>query len=176
MRTQLSDPLPAEVQRLLDRRRRLGLDHKDEVWEGVLHVVPAPEVRHARISQQLAVILDAPARAAGLMPAIAEFNLGDSADDFRVPDGGLLPPDATGTWLPTAPLIVEILSPGDETQEKLPFYAAHEVQEILIVDPDARQVRWLALADGDYKPIEQSRLIELGPAQLAKLISWPNHC
>ena len=61
-------PLPAEVQQLLERRRRLGLDHKDEVWEGVLHVVPAPEVRHARISQQLAVILDAPARAADPCP------------------------------------------------------------------------------------------------------------
>lgn len=174
MRTLLSDPLPAEVTQLLDRRRRLGLDHKDEVWEGVLHVVPAPEVRHARISQQLAVILDAPARAAGLVPAMAEFNLGDSQDDFRVPDGGLLGPDAAGTWLPTAPLIVEILSPDDETEEKLPFYAAHDVEEIVIVNPDARDVRWLALAEGDYRPIEQSRLIDLGPAQLAKLIRWPS--
>jgi Uma2 family endonuclease len=104
---------------------------------------------------------------------MAEFNLGDCADDYRVPDGGLLQPDAAGTWLPTAPLIVEILSPGDETEEKLPFYAAHEVKEILIVDPDTQQVHWLALADGDYRPIEQSRLIELGPAQVAKLIRWP---
>ncbi len=173
MRTLLSDPLPAEVKQLLDHRRRLGLDHKDEVWEGVLHVVPAPEVRHARISQQLAVILDAPARAAGLVPAMAEFNLGDSADDFRVPDGGLLHPDAAGTWLPTAPLIVEILSPDDETEEKLPFYAAHDVEEIVIVNPNAQQVRWLALANGAYKPIEKSCLIDLGPAQLAKLIRWP---
>jgi hypothetical protein len=27
---------------LLDERRRLGLDVVDEVWEGVLHMVPPP--------------------------------------------------------------------------------------------------------------------------------------
>ena len=39
MRTLLPDPPPAELQALLERRERLGQDHKDEVWEGVLHVV-----------------------------------------------------------------------------------------------------------------------------------------
>jgi Uma2 family endonuclease len=174
MPTLLRDPLPGEVQELLLRRRQLGQDHKDEVWDGVLHVVPAPEVRHARISQQLAVILDAPARAAGLMPAMAEFNLGDSETDYRVPDGGLLHPDAHGVWLHTAPLVVEIVSPGDQTWEKLPFYAAHEVDEILIVDPEQQQVHWLALAgDGRYEPIQSSRLIALGQAELQAAIHWP---
>lgn len=173
MPTLLRDPLPGEVQELLRRRARLGQDHKDEVWEGVLHVVPAPEVRHARISQQLAEIVGPAARAAGLTPAIAEFNLGDSETDYRVPDGGLLHPDATGTWLHTAPLVVEILSPGDQTWEKLPFYAAHHVQEILIVDPDQQRIHWLTLAGGDYRPIQRSRLIELDAAELQAAIRWP---
>lgn len=127
MRTLIPDPPPPEVQALLERRRRLGLDRKDEVWEGVLHVVPAPDVRHAKLTQQLAVIFDAPAREAGLSAAMAEFNLGESEQDYRVPDGGLLHPQATGTWVPTAPLVVEILSPGDESWQKLPFYAARNV-------------------------------------------------
>jgi Putative restriction endonuclease len=67
---------------------------------------------------------------------------------------------------------VEIASPGDETQQKLPFYAAHQVDEVLIVDPAERAVHWLALAGGEYRPIERSRLIDLGPSDLAEHIDW----
>jgi hypothetical protein len=172
MRTLLSDPLPAEVQQLLDRRRRLGQDRKDEVWTGVLHMVPAPSHSHSALGAQVISVLRNPATAAGLEVTL-DFNLGGSTNDFRVPNGGLHRPGAAEMWHPTAALVLEILSPGDETWEKLPFYAAHDVDEILIVDPDDQKIHWLALADGDYKPIEQSRLIELGPAQLAKLIRWP---
>jgi hypothetical protein len=35
MRTLLPDPPPAELQPLLERRRRSGADRFDEVWEGV---------------------------------------------------------------------------------------------------------------------------------------------
>jgi hypothetical protein len=67
----------------------LGLDRLDEVWAGVLHMVPAPNDAHADIAQQLAIPLDTPARTAGLFPTMHEINLRDSQDDFRVPDGGL---------------------------------------------------------------------------------------
>jgi hypothetical protein len=65
---------------------------------------------------------------------------GTSERDFRAPDGGLHRPGAAGTWLPTAALVVEIVSPEDETWEKLPFYAAHDVDEVQIVDPAERKV------------------------------------
>jgi hypothetical protein len=68
---------------------------------------------------------------------------------------------------------VEILSPGDETPAKLPFYAAHDVDELVIVDPLSRTVRWLALDQREYRPIEHSRLIPLGPDELAERLDWP---
>jgi hypothetical protein len=68
---------------------------------------------------------------------------------------------------------VEILSPGDESRQKLPFYADHEVDEVLLVDPATRTIAWLALDHGEYQPVERSRLIELGPAELADRIDWP---
>jgi hypothetical protein len=34
-------------QAMLDERRRLGLDRRDEMWDGVLHVVPLPSVLRA---------------------------------------------------------------------------------------------------------------------------------
>jgi hypothetical protein len=164
---------PPELQALLERRRQAGVDRLDEVWEGVHHMVPGPSLEHARISQQLAVLLDGPARAGGLLPAISEFNLGESEHDFRVPDGGLHRPGAAGVWLPTAALVVEILSPDDESWQKLPFYAAHHVDEILIVDPTEQTATWLALREGEYHPVQRSGLVELGPVELAEQIDWP---
>jgi Uma2 family endonuclease len=164
---------PPELEALLERRRQAGVDRLDEVWQGVLHMVPGPSFEHARISQQLAVLLDGPARAGGLLAAISEFNLGESEHDFRVPDGGLHRPGAAGVWLATAALVVEILSPDDETWQKLPFYAAHHVDEVLIVDPSERTVAWLGLREGRYQPLQRSGLIELGPVELAEQLDWP---
>jgi Uma2 family endonuclease len=141
---------PPELEALLERRREAGVDRLDEVWQGVHHIVPGPSFEHARISQQLAELLGPPARAGGLLAAISEFNLGESEHDFRVPDGGLHRPGAAGVWLSTAALVVEILSPDDETRQKLPFYAAHNVDEVLLVDPTERTVAWLGLREGEY--------------------------
>jgi Uma2 family endonuclease len=173
MATLVLDPYAYELDALKERRRVSGLDRLDEVWEGVLHMVPAPSYEHARIAQQLAEILGPLARDAGLVAAMGEFNLGDSIDDFRVPDGGLHRPGAKGVWLHSAALVVEIVSPEDESWQKLPFFAAHEVDEVLILDPEKRTVAWLGLEDGEYQPIERSSLIDLGPTQLAERIDWP---
>jgi len=62
-------------------------------------LVPAASFEHARVSQQLAELLGPVARAAGLLAAVSEFNLGASEHDFRVPDGGLHRPGASGVWL-----------------------------------------------------------------------------
>lgn len=165
------DPLPVEIESLLERRRRLGLDRGDEMWDGVLHMNPSPHGRHHRILQQLAVLLDGPARAAGLLAALGDFNIGDK-DNYRIPDGGLHRPGPDELFYPTVAVAVEIVSPGDETWKKLPFYAAHGVDEVLIVDPLECVVHWLGLRDGDYEPIERSALIDYGSRQLAEQISW----
>ncbi len=173
MRALVLDSPTSGLEFLLERRRRSGLDRLDEVWEGVLHMVPAPTGEHADIKQQLAVALDRPARAAGLWPAMGEFNVGESEKNFRVPDGGVHRTRPLGVWHPTAALVIEIASPGDESWEKLPFYAAHDVDEVLIVDPKERAVHWLALRDGEYRPIERSELIDLGASDLAEQLDWP---
>jgi Uma2 family endonuclease len=136
-------------------------------------MIPAPSFEHARITNQLMETLSPPARAAGLIPAMGGFNLGESEHDYRVPDGGLHRAGAAGVWLPTAALVVEVVSPGDETYAKLPFYAKHNVDEVLIVDSEKHDVEWLALEDGEYAPIERSALVELGPAEPARRIDWP---
>jgi hypothetical protein len=171
--TLVRDPQPAEFQALLERRRRRGQDLLDEVWEGVYHVNPVPAARHAYMVQQVAELLGPPARAAGLVPMMSIFNLGES-DDYRVPDGGLFQPGPDAVYVPTAALVLEVVSPDDETWQKLDFYAAHHVDEVLIVDPDERRVHWLSRQpDGEYRPVTRSTLITLGPEELAERIDWP---
>jgi Uma2 family endonuclease len=164
---------PPELEALIERRRQAGLDRLDEVWQGVRHMVPGPSLEHAYVAQQLGELLGPLARAAGLVPTMHEFNLGESEHDFRVPDGGLHRPGAAGVWQSTAAVVVEILSPVDESWQKLPFYAEHLVDEVLLVDPAGRTVTWLALRDGNYQPVQASGLIGLGPAELAAQLDWP---
>lgn len=171
MPTLVRDPQPAEFEALLERRRRLGQDLFDEVWEGVLHMNPAPHSQHGRLEWQLAGIL-APLAGRARLRALGQFNLGDEGD-YRVPDGALVRPGPDAVYLPTAALVLEIVSPGDETWEKLDFYATHGVEELLIVDPQERTVSWLGLESRESKHLKQSRLIELGANELAARIDWP---
>jgi Uma2 family endonuclease len=172
MRTLVLDPPTAGLGELFEGRRRSGLDRLDEVWEGVYHMVPAPSHTHAVIEAQLVRLLGPHADAAGL-ELIGQSNLGEGEHDFRVPDSALHRPGAQGTWHPTAALVIEIVSPGDESWEKLPFYAAHDVDEVLIVDPAKRSVDWLGLHDGEYRPTERSGLVDLGAQGLAEQLDWP---
>lgn len=169
----LEDPPPHEVQALMERRRRSGLHRLDEIWDGVLHMVPAPSGEHAYLAQQLAELLGPPARAAGLVPTMHEVNVGASEDDFRIPDGALHREIPRTVWFPTLPLVVEIASPGDESWQKLPFYASHGVDEVLIVEPAQRKIHWLMLKDGEYRETERSGQIDLGPDDLLRQIHWP---
>ena len=171
------DPAPKAVADLLEHRRRAGADTHDEMWDGVLHMAPAPRDVHAVLAHQLGVLLDPLARAAGLMPS-AEFNLG-TADDYRVPDLGLHRDPSWGTYAPTAALVVEILSPGDETWDKLPFYNTHGVEELIVVDPDRHAVTWFVPpyaggAYGEVKRSTRSTLLGLSADELAAQLDWPS--
>jgi len=86
-----------------------------------MHMVPAPADRHALIEWQLPRLLGPAADPAGLLLS-GQFNIGRPGD-YRVPDGGLHRAGSWGTYASTAALVVEIVSPGDETWEKLPFLA-----------------------------------------------------
>jgi Uma2 family endonuclease len=104
---------------------------------------------------------------------VGEINLG-KPDVYRVPDGALTEDGGGELYNPTAVLVIEVLSPSDETTKKLPFYAAHRVAELLIIDPDQRTVNWLALGAGaSYHEVGGSALIDLTASALRNAIDWP---
>ena len=120
-----------------------------------------------------AVLLDPVARRGGLVPLLNEFGLGEGKDNYRVPDGGLHRTLPRGVYQSTAALVIEVVSPADKSWEKFDFYAAHSVDEVLIIDREEHRVHWFALQDGEYKPVQRSALIDLGPSDLAEQIDWP---
>jgi Uma2 family endonuclease len=172
VRTLLPDPPPAPFDRLLKQREQWGADRWDEVWEGVLHMNPPPSHEHEQLVIRLGYLLTPYAQAVGL-ELTGGVGIGDQ-DDYRVPDLALHRPGAAPQWHPTAALVVEIVSPGDETPGKLPFYANHQIDELLIADPTEQTIRWLALdEDGLYRSVERSGLIDLDANQLARQLNWP---
>ena len=42
----LLGPLPAEIERFVERRKALGQGTYDELWEGTYHISPAPRGTH----------------------------------------------------------------------------------------------------------------------------------
>lgn len=171
MRTIVLDP-PPELQSWLERRQRLGHDLFDEVWAGVYHVAPAPGPRQGRVDDEVATLLKPYAVAAGLHGS-GPLNIGVDSDDYRVPDRAYYRDVPTSVFVPSVPIVVEIVSPRDETWTKLDFYYARGVDEVLIVDPDRQQVQWLARGPTSMEPADGSALLGLSSAELAEAIDWP---
>jgi Uma2 family endonuclease len=150
--------IPEVPEYVLRERKRTGADRWDEMWEGVLHMTAAPNKRHTRLQVQMRNWLDEHwARPLGnqvdLLVNVA--SVGGWPHDYRIPDVVLLTPDRFSIdhddYYEGAPtVVVEIRSPGDETWEKLPFYAKIGVPEVWVVDRDTRVPQVFELAEGTY--------------------------
>lgn len=144
-------------QDLLDQRRQRGLDLRDEMWDGVLHMVPPPSFEHQRVGSRLLEILAPRARALGLH-ALYETGIFDTrAPDrnYRVPDLVFARPESCGQRgiLGPAELVIEILSEDDESRDKFDFYAASGVKEIWLIEPATRVVELYVLRGGTYHAV-----------------------
>lgn len=79
-------------------RSRLGLDLRDEEWDGVYHVTPAPSLEQQRLQTALIRVLGDLVERHNLGTLVGEVNVWRSSTprrDYRIPD-----------------LVVEIRSPG----------------------------------------------------------------
>ena len=54
-----------------------------------------------------------------------------------------------------AELVVEVLSPHDESREKQPFYAARGIRESWLVEPKTRAIEVYALRQGRYVRVDE---------------------
>jgi Uma2 family endonuclease len=150
MRALLLEPDP----KWLEERRRLGHDRFDEVWDGVLHVVPSPSAEHQFFEGDLEAVLRPLALAAGLKIVhnldLLDREQGDA--NYRQPDIAIVSPaDVISRGINGhAELVIEIRSPNDESYEKLPFYETCKIPECWIVNPVTRELEVFVLHRGKY--------------------------
>jgi Uma2 family endonuclease len=172
VRTVILGERPPQIEDWLRLRRERGQDLLDEVWEGVYHVAPGPSWRHGSIDLQLARVLGPLADRAKLR-GTSVCNIG-GPDDFRVPDQAYFRSVGGPIWSQTAAIVVEVVSPDDETWAKLGFYHRHDVDELIIADPEARSVVILMRGPDGYQDTGASRLLEVTATELAARIDWPD--
>ena len=169
----VSGTLLPEFERFLEHRRRLGLDVFDEVWDGTLHLNPGPSESHADVQVQVVVVLQ-PLAAARALRVVGPTNLGRGDDDFRVPDLMVRPATAArGVFAQDAVLVVEIVSPSDESYRKFDFYRRHQVQEVLIVDPQRRTVELFGYRGEQVVELTRSQVLDVPVDRVTSGISWP---
>ena len=142
---------------LIRKRKQLGQDHHDEVWDGVYVMPSMPSLDHQDLVTDLVaifwetVVLEHRGR---VQPGA---NVSDRRvhwkQNFRVPDivvalknGQAV--DCGTYWFGGPDFLVEIESPGDDTANKLPFYSEIRVRELLIIHRDSRKLTLLR-HDGD---------------------------
>jgi Uma2 family endonuclease len=150
--------MPEVPEHLLAWRRKIGADRWDEMWEGVLHMPPSPNREHQNLEWAVETWLREHWGRPGGHMVYHEINVasvGRWPNDYRVPDLVLLSAEQLDVdqdeYFEGPPtVVVEIHSPGDETYEKLPFYAKLGVPEVWIIDRDSRRPEVYLLRTSGY--------------------------
>ncbi|MEW5853860.1 MAG: Uma2 family endonuclease [Myxococcota bacterium] len=141
----------------LKERARLGLDRRDEMWNGVLHMVPPPSFEHQDLAGQLFgfLLVRLASRGIRVLYETGVFRPGGGGKDYRIPDMVFFRASdkhlVTDRGIEGAPLaVLEVLSPDDESYEKLDFWAALGVAEVIMISPKDRAVELYRLAGTGY--------------------------
>jgi len=152
MATLVTDPDLSAT--LIQDRQACGMDHHDEVWEGVYVMSPIANDEHQQLVTRLSTVLTETIDFSGLGEVRAGVNLTSLPEDwkhkdwkhnFRVPDVVVFLKDSGAVchgayWSGGPDLAVEIVSSGDQTREKIAFYEKVETRELLIIDRDPWQL------------------------------------
>lgn len=157
MSTQFESTLDDSV--LLDRRQA-GDDPLDEVWDGVSVMSPLADLQHQDLDLTLAMILRITVDWCGMGQTFAGVNISDRKrnwrQNYRCPDVAVF---LSGTkaiaykahWFGGPDFGIEIVSEGDRTLEKLPFYEKVETRELLVIEREPWALRLYRLQHGSLR-------------------------
>jgi Uma2 family endonuclease len=152
---------------LIQERKRKGIDLYDEVWEGMYVMPSMPTNAH----QLLVGDLDDICREVVRKPKRGQTYPGANVSDrrkgwdynYRVPDllvvlNNSRAVDCATHFCGGPDFLIEIQSPGDDTEEKVPFYGKVGVRELLIIHRDKRALRLLRLEGEELVLVKPSPL------------------
>lgn len=147
-----------ESRALLEERARLGLDRRDELWiedEQVIHLVPAPHTRHQLIEAGLLEEFRPLARAHDLTALTNTGVHPPGGEQYRIPDIVLfdMAHISERGLEGNAAAVIEIVSPGDESWDKVPYYLEVGCGEVVLVDRDTLEVAIVRRLDADGEPV-----------------------
>ena len=141
----------AVADEIIRDRQKKGIDGHDEVWDGVYIVSPFASNPHQTIVTRLTHILCSVIEDEGRGVVHAGANVSDRRgrewkNSHRTPDAvvvlnGGRAVDRGTHWFGGPDFLIEVQSPGDETDLKIPFYARIGVRELLVVHRDTRRLR-----------------------------------
>lgn len=155
------------LDKLIEERKRTGTDRYDEVWEGMYVMPSMPSMAHQELVHELDYLFGAVVSKKKKGKVFPGANLSDRRDhwehNYRIPDLVVVTSGSKAVLYPNhimgaADFLVEIESPGDDTEEKVPFYSQIGVRELLIIHRDRSTLRLLR-NDGED-------LIEAKPSSL----------
>ncbi|MFN0051018.1 MAG: Uma2 family endonuclease [Planctomycetales bacterium] len=152
---------------LIASRQREGLDQHDEIWEGTYVVSPAANNEHQELVSKLTMVFGMIIDLAGLGRTFPGVNISDREvnwhENYRVPDLAIFlnqtqARDLGTHWVGGPDFAVEVVSPGDRSWEKLPFYSQVGVRELLFIDRDPWRLELYRLQEGILAPAGASEL------------------
>ena len=152
---------------LIQERKRRGIDLYDEVWEGVYVMPMTPSLDHQQLVRRLSTILAEALDPRGKGDVYPGANVSDRRkdwkDNYRIPDIVAVLRNSRAvkcrTYVYDGPdFLVEVESPGDDTEEKVPFYTKIGVRELLIIHRDRRTLRLLRHDGHELALVEPSEL------------------
>jgi hypothetical protein len=158
---------PYVEQQILAERARSDGDQYDEVWEGVYVVTPLPNNDHQELVFEFVSILGEVVRRPAIGQVFPGVNLSDREEgwerNYREPDVAVFLRDTKavncGThWRGAADFLVEIISPGERSREKIPFYSSLGVVELLVIDREPWTLELYRHQDGQLTKAGQSSL------------------
>lgn len=180
---------PSLSARLIADRHARGADRFDEVWDGVYIMAPAPNDEHQRIATRLARMLVEVIEDSGLGQVRNTINLASAFEDwssnYRVPDLAVFLAGSAAVchgavWTGSPDFVVEVVSPFDQTREKLDFYQRLGTRELLIVDRDPWRLELLRMQGGRLAPMgsigfgDDASLVSESTRLAFRLVSGPS--
>jgi len=162
-------------ERLIAERQASGLDRFDEVWDGVYIMSPWPNDEHQEIAVFLARVLFELIQEERRGKVRQGVNLTDHPEDwrknYRVPDVIVFLKDGRGIrhgafWTGRPDFVVEIVSPGEDPEAKIAFYAGLGTRELLLVHRDPWRLELFGPEANGMRLLQSSVVDEPGVASL----------
>jgi Uma2 family endonuclease len=156
-----------QADELIRKRERLGANRHDEMWDGIYVIPSMPSLEQQGLVSELDAIFGEVVTRPGLGKVYPGVNVSDRAADwkgnYRVPDVVVVLNNSRAishrAHVQGGPdFLVEIESPGDDSEEKVPFYGQLGVRELLLIHRDKRTLRLLRLQEKELLLVPGSPL------------------